>query len=138
VVEAYNLCDRVLCARLAPLNVTIPEHEVLINLLRRPGATQQDIAKGCFVAKSGVSMLLARLEKNHLVRREEDDKDARVKRAFLTVDGDRLARKGLKIQEEVVALMAHPLSESELKGLSKSMERVSQALRLESLRVSGK
>jgi DNA-binding MarR family transcriptional regulator len=130
VVEAYNLCDKVLGARLAKVKVTIPEHEVMIVLLRHPGATQQHIARGCFVARSGVSMLLARLEKQGLVRRESDTKDARVKLTYLTATGERLARKTLKIQQDVVAIMGEPLSSSDLKIVSKVMERVSQALRL--------
>jgi DNA-binding MarR family transcriptional regulator len=130
VVEAYNLCDKVLSARLAEVNVTVPEHEVMIVLLRHPGATQQHIAKGCFVAKSGVSMLLGRLEKQALVRRESDGEDARVKRAYLTSSGDRLARKTLKIQQELVALMAQPLKAAELATIASAMDRVANTLSL--------
>jgi DNA-binding MarR family transcriptional regulator len=129
VVEAYQLCDKMLSSRLAEIDVSVAEHEVMIVLLRQPGATQQHIARGCFVAKSGVSMLLARLESLGLIRRDSDPLDARVKRAFLTISGERLARKSLEIQQDIVALMAEPLSITDLMTVTSSMERVSNALR---------
>jgi DNA-binding MarR family transcriptional regulator len=129
VVEAYNLCDKVLVSRLAAVNVPIAEHEVLMTLLRNPGATQQEIAKGCFVAKSGISMTLLRLESLELVRREADTTDARIKRTYLTSKGEKLAQKTFKIQQELVQVMASPLSDSDLKSISLLMEKVSTELR---------
>ena len=60
VVRVYNLCDAAMATRLAPLGLRVGEHEVLANLLRAPGITQQELAKRCFVAKSGISMMLTR------------------------------------------------------------------------------
>jgi len=59
VVRAYNLCDAAMSARLAELGLRVGEHEVLATLATAPGITQQALAARCFVAKSGVSMLLA-------------------------------------------------------------------------------
>jgi DNA-binding MarR family transcriptional regulator len=98
-------------------------------LLRSPGATQQQITKGCFVAKSGVSMLLVKFEKGGLIRRTDDESDARIKRTFLSAKGEKLALKTLKIQQSVVELMAKTLSDTELKGVADVMESVSARLR---------
>jgi DNA-binding MarR family transcriptional regulator len=129
VVEAYNLCVQLLGERLAMVGVPVPEHEVLMTLLRNPGATQQQVAKGCFVAKSGVSMLLAKLEKEGLVKREPDEIDARIKRTYLTAKGNKLAAKTKKIQQEIVALMANPVSDEELNTIKQVMENVSTRLK---------
>jgi DNA-binding MarR family transcriptional regulator len=129
VVEAYNLCDQLLAARLAVLKVPVPDHEVLMTLLRNPGATQQQVAKGCFAAKSGVSMLLLKLETAGLVRRDPDQTDARIKRAFLTAKGEKLAAKCLKIQLEIVELMANPVSDADLKTIASVMQSVSTRLK---------
>jgi DNA-binding MarR family transcriptional regulator len=129
VVEAYNLCNQLLGERLALVNVPVPEHEVLMTLLRNPGATQQQVAKGCFVAKSGVSMLLAKLEKSGLVRREPDEVDTRIKRTYLTAKGEKFAAKTMKIQQEIVELMAKPISDTELNTISQVMESVSSRLK---------
>ncbi len=124
VIQAYNLCILLLGERLEKVHVSVAEHDVLTALLHNPGATQQQIAKICFVAKSGVSMLLARLEKAGLVRREVDTVDARIKRAHLTSKGEKLAIKTLAIQQEIVDLMANPLSDSDLKTVAMLMDDV--------------
>lgn len=132
VVRAYNLCDAVMTARLAELGLRVGEHEVLANLATAPGITQQDLAARCFVAKSGVSMLLTQMEGKALVARETDASDARVRRLFLTPAGHALAAKTLKVQSEVVAAMAQGSTEPELATVANVMQRVS--IRLEALR----
>lgn len=132
VVRAYNLCDAVMTARLAELGLRVGEHEVLANLIALPGITQQELAARCFVAKSGVSMLLTQMEGKALVVREVDVGDARVRRLFLTPAGQALAAKTLKIQAEVVGAMASGATEAELATVADVMQRVS--VKLEALR----
>jgi DNA-binding MarR family transcriptional regulator len=132
VVRAYNLCDAVMTGRMAELGVRIAEHEVLANLATAPGITQQQLAARCFVAKSGISMLLAQMEERGWVRREADAADARVKRLQLTPAGEALARQTLAVQSDVVRAMVADDSDAELDQVRDSMLRVSQ--RLEALR----
>jgi DNA-binding MarR family transcriptional regulator len=129
VVEAYSLCDRMLTERLGQTGVPIAEHDLLMALLRNSGATQQQIAKGCFVAKSGVSMLLTKMQGKGLVRREADKVDARIKRVFLTAKGEKLAAKTLQIQLEVVEIMAKPLTDADLKQVTQTMQSVIASLK---------
>ncbi len=130
VVEAYNLCIQLLGARLIKVNVSVAEHDVLMALLNRPGATQKQITTACFVAKSGVSMLLAKLESRGLVRRQADETDARIKRAYLTSKGEKLANKTLSVQLDIVKLMAKPMTDSDLKTIAKQMQGVADRLKL--------
>ena len=132
VVRAYNLCDAVMSARLAELGLRIGEHEVLATLATVPGITQQDLAARCFVAKSGVSMLLTQMEGKALVVREADASDARVRRLFLTPAGQALAAKTLKIQADVISAMVEGASEAEMATVANAMQRVSE--KLEALR----
>ncbi|WP_341890501.1 MarR family transcriptional regulator [Variovorax sp. YR752] len=134
VVRAYNLCDAVMTARMAELGVRIAEHEVLANLATAPGITQQQLAARCFVAKSGISMLLAQMESRGWVRREADAADARIKRLHLTADGQALAQQTLAAQADVVRAMVAGSSDAELDQVRDSMQRVSQ--RLEALRAA--
>jgi DNA-binding MarR family transcriptional regulator len=129
VVQSYHLCTGLLTHRLNELKVPLPEHEILMNLMHHPGATQQQIAQGCFVAKSGVSMLLAKLDRSGLVRRDSDKVDARIKRVYLTAKGQKLAVKTLKIQQDIVELMAGPLSDDEIAKLTALMTSISSRLR---------
>ena len=135
VVRAYNLCDSIMTARLAELGLRIGEHEVLATLATVPGITQQALAARCFVAKSGVSMLLTQMEGKGWVLREADASDARVKRLLLTKAGLALAAKTLKIQSEVIGAMVEGASDEQLSFVTDVMEQVS--LRLEAIRAAG-
>ena len=128
VVKAYLLCDAVLAARLADVGVRVGEHEVLINLARTPGMTQQELAQHSFSAKSGISMLLAHMEKQGLLKRNADASDARVKRVYLTKKGGVLAGKSIKIQAELVDGMTHTFSDDELRMVELAMLRSSEQL----------
>lgn len=132
VIRAYNLCDAVMTSRLAALGLRVGEHEVLATLATVPGLTQQALAARCFVAKSGVSMLLTQMESQGLVTRESDSQDARVRRLFLTKAGLALAQQTLAIQSEVVAAMVADVSDDDLDTVARLMEGVSE--RLDTLR----
>ena len=93
-------------------------------MLLAPGITQQALAQRCFVAKSGISMLLTRMEAQDLLRREADAKDGRIKRLSLTKTGTALAEQTLAIQNEIIGHMTAPLSDQELSGLTELSERV--------------
>lgn len=128
VVRVYNLCDAAMAARLAELGLRVAEHEVLANLLRSPGMTQQELATRCFVAKSGISMMLTRLQDQGLLRRESDARDGRIKRLYLSDTGEPLARQAMAIQDEIVTLMMAPLSGDELAVMTALAARVGQEL----------
>ncbi len=128
VVRAYLLCDAVLAARLAAVGVRVGEHEVLINLARTPGMTQQELAQRSFVAKSGVSMLISHMEKQGLVLRKADVSDARIKRVYLTRSGEVLASQCIEIQAEMVEGMTHTFTDEELRTVELAMQRTSEQL----------
>lgn len=86
------------------------------------------MAKRCFVAKSGISMMLTRMEAQGLLRREADAKDGRIKRLYLSDTGEPLAQQSVAIQDEIVTLMMAPLSGEELAMMSTLAARVSEQL----------
>ncbi len=128
MVRTYNLCDAVLTQRLAPLGLRPAEHEVLANLLRGPGSTQQSLAERCFVAKSGMSMLLTRLQARGLIERRPSPQDARAKALHLTPEGQQLAESALAIQREVLDAMTAPFSLEELAQIDAAMRRAGTLL----------
>ncbi len=130
VVRAYNLCDATLTTRLSTLGLRVGEHEVLANLMLQPGMTQQALARRCFVAKSGISMLITRMEAQGLLRREADTQDGRIKRLYLSSAGEALAVQTMAIQDEIVGAMMAPLSKSksELDVMTELSERVAAQL----------
>ena len=96
--------------------------------MHNPGITQQTLAKRCFVAKSGISMLLTRMESQALLRREADASDGRIKRLYLSTEGEALAQQTMAIQDEIVKRMMEPLSDDELASMTELSERVAAQL----------
>jgi DNA-binding MarR family transcriptional regulator len=128
VARAYHLCDVALAARMAEMGLRVGEHEVLAHVYHSPGLTQQTLAQRCFVAKSGISMLLTRMEAQGLLIRESDTKDGRIKRLALSASGESLARQSLAIQDTIVAHMMATLSPSEVQAMTQLSQRVSAQL----------
>jgi DNA-binding MarR family transcriptional regulator len=131
VVRAYNLCDALMARRLGALGVRTAEHEILANLRREPGLSQQALAARCFTAKSHISALLTALEERGWLRREPDPADARAKRLFLEPAGARMAERTARVQEQVVATMSAAVSASALAQVQTAMSAVSERLQAE-------
>lgn len=127
-VRAYNLCEMVVGARLAEIDLRIGDLEVLATLATKPGLSQRELAARCFVTKSGVSMLLTQMAARHWVRREDDPADARAKRLFLTEQGMALAARAMRVQSAVVTAMVGGSSPAELAVVGAVMERASAQL----------
>jgi len=133
VVRAYHLCDAVMTQNLAAIGMRTPDHEILANLLRDPGISQQVLAQRCFTAKSHISSLVGQLEKRGWVKREPDPADARARRLRLTAKGEAMAKKTAVVQAAVVRAMTAMDSPEELLAVGDAMRRVSE--RLEALLV---
>jgi DNA-binding MarR family transcriptional regulator len=129
VVQAYHLCSELVARRMGALGVRTAEHEVLANVHREPGISQQALAARCFTAKSHVSGLVADLEQRGWLRREPDPADARAKRLTLTAEGTRIANRTMLAQQDVVHLMTEGLPLGEIRTVGASMQRVSERLR---------
>lgn len=129
VVRAYNLCSAAILRGIAPSGMNLTQHEVLINLLLRPGLSQQELAARCFSAKSGISAIVNAFEKDGVLTRMTDAHDARKKELFLTDEGRTRAAFNLSIQNEVISSMVGPYSKSELDDLEEKMNGVSEILK---------
>lgn len=129
VVNAYHLCDALMARRLGKLGVRTPEHEILANLRRDPGITQQVLASRCFSAKSHISALLTLLEGRGWVRREPDPADARAKRLYLAPQGERIAARTAAVQAAVVAAMVDGETPATLGEVTEAMQRVGARLK---------
>lgn len=128
VVRAYHLCSELIAARLAAVGVKTSEHEILVNLRRQPGLSQQALAARCFTAKSHISGLLGELESRGWITRQPDPADGRVKRLSLTDAGAEVAARTAAVQAEVVALMTEGTPLEELTRVAGAMTEVSSRL----------
>ena len=129
VVQAYNECAATLSQHLAPLGLSVLEHEVLVNLLRSDGLTQRELAHRCFSAKSGISMLVTRFQADGLIERRRSQEDKRAWNLSLTSKGQALAEKSLRIQTMIIRTMAWSFDKPELERLKSQMETVANSLK---------
>ena len=128
VAKTYARCHRTLTERLAPLYLSVAQHEVLLAVARDEGLSQQLLARRLLVVKSNVSAMLQRLESRGLVRRESDEADARGRRVFLTTKGKRLLRKSVVVHADVVRIMTSDLSDAQVSQLGRIMRTVGSSL----------
>lgn len=124
VARACQLMQQAMTRALAPLDIKTPHLDILINLYRFEGISQQELARKLLVGRSNMSMLLPQLEKRGLIERRADIRDKRILRLTLTEEGRDLTQKGMEIQ---TALIERTLSDAPLDQcmtVAESMERI--------------
>ncbi|MGL4438404.1 MAG: MarR family winged helix-turn-helix transcriptional regulator, partial [Bosea sp. (in: a-proteobacteria)] len=80
VAKVHALVEKAMATGLAPLALKLPHYDILANVYRFSGLTQQDLANRMLVGRSNLSMLLPELERRDLVQRLPDVQDKRVRR----------------------------------------------------------
>ena len=110
VVRCYQLGLRRLSERLAPLEVTTAQLDVLANLVAGPdeGLTQDELGQRLLVTKGNVSGLLDRLGQRGWVVRRTHPEDRRSNLVFLSQAGRELAERAVAVQNEFVAELLGP------------------------------
>jgi DNA-binding MarR family transcriptional regulator len=111
--EVARLRRVVVNRRLRPIGITRSQAYLLAFLIERDGMTQAALADDLEVTRVAIGSLLSRMEANGLVRRRDDDIDARLKRVYLSKAGQKVGAKIIKavdlLNEE---LLGHCGSES--------------------------
>ena len=133
VARACQLMQTVLTRELAGLDIKPPHLDILVNLYRFEGISQQELAHKLLVGRSNMSMTLPQMEKRGLIERRGDQKDKRVLRLHLTPEGRRVAEEAMAIQ---TALIERTLSSSPIEqchAMADSMERIILALQAENV-----
>ena len=120
----WQLWKKVFSEALAPLGIQLAHYDVLANVFRTPGLTQQQLAEKLLVGRSAMSMLLPELERRGLIERRSDETDRRVRRLWLTSAGEVLTRKALAIHAARIEAMMGVLSDEECNAVGTMMWRV--------------
>ncbi|PYB75278.1 MarR family winged helix-turn-helix transcriptional regulator [Rhizobium wuzhouense] len=128
VARACQLMQQTLTRALAPLDIKPPHLDILINLYRFEGISQQELARKLLVGRSNMSMLLPQMEKRGLLERNADQRDKRVLRLSLTADGRTLTEKAMAIQTELIEQMLSATPIEECTRMAETMERLIQRM----------
>ena len=126
--RVHALWKKVFSEALVPLGIQLAHYDVLANVFHVPGLTQQALAEKLLVGRSAMSMLLPELERRELIERRGDEADRRVRRLWLTPEGEVLTRKAMAIHVQRIEAMMLVLSDDECAMVGELMRRVAKAL----------
>ncbi|WP_421855889.1 MarR family winged helix-turn-helix transcriptional regulator [Oricola sp.] len=102
VARACQLVQQTLSRELRPLDIKPPQLDILVNLARTEGISQQELARKLLVGRSNMTMLLPQLEKRGVIERRPDADDRRILRLYLTEEGRGLAERAIATQAELI------------------------------------
>lgn len=128
VGRACQMMNQALTRELAALDIKPPHLDILVNLYRFDGLTQQELARKLLVGRSNMSMLLPQMEKRELIIRRGDETDRRVLRLSLTAKGRELAEKAMEIQTRLIDETMHHSTLEECYAVADTMERLTAIL----------
>ncbi len=136
VAKASQIIHQKLAKALTSLDIKVPHLDILANLYRFEGISQQDLARKLLVGRSNISMLLPQIEKRGLIERRPDERDKRILRLHLTEKGRELTRKALAIELELIEYSMSTTSEDECNHVGDVMKRMIS--RMEEFEASGR
>ena len=113
-----------------PLGMTITHYSCLELLSQRPGLSNSELARGAFVTRQSMNVLLQALERDGVVTRPDAPEVGRVLPAELTAKGrDQLAAASAAVRA-VEDRMKKPLDADEQAQLRDLLTRCAQSLSL--------
>lgn len=103
--------------QLRPLGLTMPQYAVLAALADRPGLSNSELARRCFVTRQTMNEVLGGLQRAGLVNRAAHPRDGRVQRTELTARAYGLAGRADDVLARVEKQMTRGLTSSQRRQL---------------------
>jgi DNA-binding MarR family transcriptional regulator len=114
---------------LRPLDLTVTAYSCLEILEQRPGSSNSDLARGAFVTRQSMNVLLQTLEREGLVTRPATAAEGRVLPVTLTDAGARRREQASAVVKAVEDRMLAELSATERAQAFDVLTRMTRALR---------
>jgi DNA-binding MarR family transcriptional regulator len=99
-------------SRLVPWDLSVPEFTALSVLANRPGLSNAQLARRAMITPQSMILILSKLERRELVRRELDPHHQRILRAELTAAGHGILADAdlviAEIQEQILNGVPEP------------------------------
>ena len=127
-MRIYHKVQRYETAHLAHYDLTLPQFDVLAQLSRGEGITQQALADKLLVTKGNVCGLLDRMTEQGLAERREDPEDRRAHMLHLTPKGKGLIQTVLNPHGQVIAGVMGKLSHEKQKQLLGILSELDRSL----------
>ncbi|MHA7965336.1 MarR family winged helix-turn-helix transcriptional regulator [Paenibacillus sp. CAU 1782] len=102
---------------------------LMFSLDREPGRSQNELAKELNIQKATLTVMLNRMEKTGLVRRESDARDQRISRIYLTDKGKGLLARLQRTLDVLEEQAMKGFSEEEKQAMSGMLARIEKNLK---------
>ena len=116
-------------AVLRPLGMTVTHYSCLELLAQRPGLSGSELARGAFVTRQSMNILLQALERDGYVTRPEEARVGKVLPAQLTELGRRELKKATAAVRSVEVRMLSGMTEEEQAGAHRILTSMIRSLR---------
>jgi DNA-binding MarR family transcriptional regulator len=111
--QAANALRSAMEAVLTPLNMTVTRYSCLELLAQRPGLSNSELARGAFVSRQSMNVLLQSLERDGFVMRPAEPPVGRALPTRLTLLGHRELAKATRAVKSVEDRMLYGLDDSQ-------------------------
>ena len=111
----------------APVDVTAPQHRVLVLLAGRGPQSVTEVAEELGVNRSNATRICDRLERAGLVRRSPSAEDGRVVRVDVTPDGLALVHAVTRSRREEIERVLRGMSAAERRSAVRALEAFNRA-----------
>jgi DNA-binding MarR family transcriptional regulator len=128
VAKASHVVERAIGEALKPLDLKTAQLDMMMNIHRHPGLSQQDLAERLIVGRSNITMLMPALVARGLVTREGDVKDKRVQRLMLTDNGTTLLMQALSVYSALIEKAMSASTPEECDMMSETMANMAKVL----------
>ena len=115
-------------AELRPLNMTVTQYSCMELLAQRPGLSNSELARGAFVSRQSMNVLLQSLEQEGLVKRPAEPPVGRVLPTRLTALGSRKLAKATRAVKNVEDRMLCGLDDSQREATRSMLQRFISSL----------
>jgi len=127
--EASTALRQAMEAVLRPLGMTVTHYSCLELLAQRPGLSNSDLARGAFVTRQSMNVLLQTLERDGYVTRPAKAPVGKALPAELTPRGRRSLAKASAAVRSVEVRMLSGMTPAEQAGAFRILQSMIQALR---------
>ncbi|GAB3922526.1 MarR family transcriptional regulator [Microlunatus endophyticus] len=128
--EASSVLRTAMEEVLRPLGMTVTQYSCLELLAQRPGLSNSELARGAFVTRQSMNVLLQALERDGFVTRPPQARIGKVLPTRLTPRGRRSLEKASAAVRSVEVRMLAGLSESEQAQAFRILQNMIDSLRV--------
>ena len=132
VAKAAQAVGRALSDALAPLDLKTAQLDMMMNIYRHPGLSQQELAEKLIVGRSNITMLMPAMIKKGHVKRSGDKQDKRIQRLTLTEEGTALLLRALAIYSALIDKAMATATKDECDRVGAQMLKMIELLKADS------